>query len=145
MGLDDLYQEIILEHYKSPKNRGSLKDPDATAEGYNPFCGDEISLSLQLKNGHVDNIAFTGSGCAISQASASVMTEAVKGKSVADVKDLFEKFSQMVKNGEISDVEEMEELAAFQGVSEFPTRVKCAMLAWNALKDGLEKTSENKD
>jgi len=145
MGLDDLYQEIILEHYKSPKNRGSLKEPDATAEGHNPFCGDEISLSLQLKDGHVHDIAFNGSGCAISQASASVMTEAVKGKSVAKVRELFDKFSQMIKNGEITDVDEMEELAAFQGVSEFPTRVKCAMLAWNALKDGLEKTGEEKD
>ncbi len=144
MDLDDLYQEIILEHYKQPKNQGTVENANVQVEGRNPFCGDEIKLTLLVKDNVVQDVKFSGSGCAISQASASVMTEHIKGKSVEEVKELFQDFSTMVR-GESPDhphIDEMDELAAFQGVSAYPTRVKCAMLAWNAIKDGIEKELE---
>lgn len=144
MDLDDLYQEIILEHYKEPKNQGTVAEANVHVEGRNPFCGDEIKLTMLVKDGIVQDVKFTGSGCAISQSSASVMTEHIKGKAVDQVKKLFEEFGHMVR-GEAhmhEQIDEMDELSAFQGVSSFPTRVKCAMLAWNAMKEGIEKELE---
>jgi len=144
MALDDLYQEIILDHYKHPRNHGRLENADVKIPGKNPFCGDEIVLTLKLKDNIVEDVAFEGSGCAISQASASVMTEQIKGKTLQQAKELFEEFSKMVKGEGNSDIDEekMDELAAFQGVCEYPTRVKCALLSWNALKNALEQNKE---
>ncbi|MBN2410485.1 SUF system NifU family Fe-S cluster assembly protein [candidate division KSB1 bacterium] len=142
MDIDELYQEIILDHYKHPRNRGTLENADVKITGKNPFCGDEIILSLKLKDNIVTDVAFEGSGCAISQASASVMTEQIKGKTLSEARELFQEFSKMVK-GEINyDPEKMDELAAFKGVCEYPTRVKCALLSWNALKNALEQKKE---
>ena len=146
MALDDLYQEIILEHYKKPQNQGVIDNADFKIEGKNPFCGDEIKLSIKLKDDMIDQVAFQGAGCAISQASASLMTSKIKGKNVQDVKDLIADFAGMVKGDGCTHcvLEEMDELMALKGVSEFPTRVKCALLAWNALKEGLERELEKR-
>ncbi|HPG41088.1 MAG TPA: SUF system NifU family Fe-S cluster assembly protein [bacterium] len=138
MELDNLYQEIILEHYKHPRNHGAVTNADVIINGKNPFCGDEIVLSLKVKDNIVTEVAFEGHGCAISQASASVMTEQIKGKSLQEAKQLFEQFTKMVKGEGDVDTENMDELAAFQGVCDYPTRVKCALLSWNALKKALE-------
>jgi len=139
MALDELYQEIILDHYKHPRNHGTLENADIKIPGKNPFCGDEIILSIKLKDNIVEDVAFEGNGCAISQASASVMTEQIKGKTLQEAKKLFEEFSKMVKGDIDFDEVKMDELAAFQGVCEYPTRVKCALLSWNALKKALEQ------
>lgn len=141
MDLDDLYQEIILEHYKTPKNQGTVEEPNVHVEGRNPFCGDEIKLTMKVVNGIVQDVKFTGSGCAISQSSASVMTESIKGKTVDEVRQLFREFGHMVRGEDHGHdhIGDMDELSAFQGVSAYPTRVKCAMLAWNALSEGIEK------
>ncbi len=144
MDLDDLYQEIILEHYKKPKNQGTVEAPNVQVEGRNPFCGDEIKLTMKVVDGLVQDVKFTGSGCAISQSSASVMTESIKGKTVEEVKALLKEFGQLVRGEEHrhDHIEDTDELSAFQGVSAYPTRVKCAMLAWNALSQGIEKELE---
>lgn len=141
MALDELYQEIILEHYKKPKNLGLLENADIKIEGKNPFCGDEIELAIKLKDDTIENVTFDGSGCAISQASASLMTEKIKGKSIVEVKKLISTFKKMVKGEDDSQVnkDNLEELLALQGVSEFPSRIKCALLAWNTLLLGLEE------
>lgn len=141
MDLDDLYQEIILEHYKQPKNQGEVDEPNVEVQGRNPFCGDEIKLTMSLKDGRVQDVKFKGSGCAISQSSASVMTEHIKGKTIDEIRELFQEFGHLVRGEEHEHVhiDDMDELSAFRGVSSYPTRVKCAMLAWNALKDGIEK------
>ncbi len=144
MDLDDLYQEIILEHYKQPKNQGVVPKADIEVNGRNPFCGDEITLTLKIVDGIVEDVKFNGSGCAISQASASVMTDHIKGKKVNEIKELFQEFAHMVRGEEHEHphIDDMDELSAFQGVSGYPTRVKCAMLAWNAMKEGLERELE---
>lgn len=140
MALDELYQEIILEHYKKPRNLGLLVNADVKVEGKNPFCGDEVELALKIGHDSVENATFEGSGCAISQASASLMTEKIKGKSLEQVRQLISDFRKMVK-GEDTEVDEddLEELLALQGVSEFPSRIKCALLAWNTLLQGLDE------
>jgi nitrogen fixation protein NifU and related proteins len=142
MELDNLYQEIILEHYKHPRNHGVIANADVKINGKNPFCGDEIALSLKLKDNLVEEVAFEGHGCAISQASASVMTEQIKGKTLEEAQRLFEQFTKMVKGETDYNAENMDDLAAFQGVCEFPTRVKCALLSWNALKKALEQNTK---
>ena len=140
MALDELYQEIILDHYKQPRNQGDLENPDFVLEGRNPLCGDEIFISVKISDGHVDRVAFKGSGCAISQASASIMTEMIKGKSIEEARELINIFSQMVRGeGKPENLDELIEIAAFQGVSEFPTRVKCALLAWRTLEEGIKR------
>ncbi|MDZ7314631.1 MAG: SUF system NifU family Fe-S cluster assembly protein [candidate division KSB1 bacterium] len=146
MDLDELYQEIILEHYKQPKNQGELPEPDVVIEGHNPFCGDQIKLTMRMRNGVVEDVKFSGSGCAISQASASVMTEHIKGKTVEEVQKLFREFTGMVKGEDPlhPHIPETDELSAFKGVSAYPTRVKCALLAWNALKEGIEREIKEK-
>jgi len=139
--LRELYQQVILDHNKNPKNFGKIEPANRTAEGYNPLCGDRIDLYLQVENGFIKDISFQGAGCAISKASASVMTTMLKGKSTAEAEQLFKKFQKLITNDtEAVDPNEMGKLAIFAGVREFPLRVKCAGLAWHtmlaALKNG---------
>jgi nitrogen fixation NifU-like protein len=133
--LGELYQEVILDHYRKPRNFGLLRGADRKAEGHNPLCGDRVALQIRTKNDVIDEIRFDGKGCAISTASASMMTEAVRGKTRADAEKLFEKFHELVTSG--SSDPDLGKLAAFGGVSEFPLRVKCASLAWHTLKAAL--------
>ena len=134
-GLTDLYQEVILDHYKSPRNFGFLADADAAAYGDNPLCGDKIALFLKMDGDRIADVRFKGSGCAISTASASMMTDAVKGKPKPEATELFETFHKMVTgNGHDGDLGKLE---VFSGVSEFPVRVKCASLAWHTLNAAL--------
>jgi nitrogen fixation NifU-like protein len=135
--LRDLYQEVILDHYKKPRNYGALPDADHVAEGNNPLCGDHLTLYLKMNGDRVGEVRFEGSGCAISKASASMMTAEVKGKTSYEVEDLFERFHRMV-TGDASEANNLGKLAALSGVSEFPVRVKCASLPWHTLKAALK-------
>jgi nitrogen fixation NifU-like protein len=134
--LGELYQEVILDHYKGPRNFGVLADATGAAHGDNPLCGDKIALTIKLNGETIEDLKFKGSGCAISTASASLMTEAVKGKTRAQAEALFEKFHPMVMGTGPKDG--LDKLEVFSGVSEFPVRVKCATLAWHTLKAALE-------
>jgi len=134
--LSELYQEVILDHYRKPRNFGMLRGADRKAEGHNPLCGDRVALQVRTKADVIEDIRFDGKGCALSTASASMMTEAVKGKSRAEAEALFEKFHALVTGG--GNGVDLGKLAAFGGVSEFPLRVKCASLAWHTLKAALE-------
>ena len=136
--LRDLYQEVILEHSKAPRNFRELPAANHKAEGYNPLCGDHFKLYLDLDGDVIRDIAFQGSGCAISKASASMMTQSVKGKSKQDAERLFSEFHKLVTGQANSDHTEMGKLGVFAGVSEFPVRVKCATLAWHTLHAALE-------
>lgn len=137
--LRELYQEFILDHGKHPRNRRPLEPHTAEAEGYNPLCGDRMTLRLQVEGGVIRDIAFEGSGCAISTAAASTMTEAVKGKTVAEARELFGHFHAMLTHHDAEpDEEVLGKLAVFAGVVEFPMRVKCATLAWHTLTHALE-------
>lgn len=137
--LDELYREIILDHYRNPRNCGSLDQPSATSEGDNPLCGDEVKVDLNIRDGRVSDVRFEAKGCSISQASASMMTEAVKGLSLEEVDSLFETFKGMMYSSDEVDVEALGDLEALQGVRKFPVRVKCATLAWNTLQEALEE------
>jgi nitrogen fixation protein NifU and related proteins len=142
--LRDLYQEVILEHSKAPRNYRALTSPDRKAEGYNPLCGDRFTVFLQMEGDCIRDIAFQGSGCAISKASASMMTQSLKGKTKKQAEELFQHFHQVVTgqaNGN-GDHAELGKLAVFSGVSEFPMRVKCATLAWHTLEAALEGKQE---
>ena len=137
--LRELYQEVILDHNKRPRNFGPLPEANHHAEGRNPLCGDHLSVQVDVEDGVIKNVAFEGAGCAISRASASLMTDAVKGKSVEEAERMFEEFHQMVTSGVAEAVEEsLGKLAVFCGVREFPSRVKCASLAWHTLHAALE-------
>jgi nitrogen fixation NifU-like protein len=138
--LRDLYQEVILEHSKSPRNYRKLEVANCTAEGYNPLCGDHFTLYVDVEGDSIRDIGFQGSGCAISKASASMMTQSVKGRSKAEAQDLFRKFHDLVTNQPAGngDKEKLGKLTVFSGVSEFPVRVKCATLAWHTLQAALE-------
>jgi nitrogen fixation NifU-like protein len=138
--LRDIYQEIILEHAKGPRNFRELPAADYKAEGFNPLCGDRCSVSVAMDGPVIRDIAFQGSGCAISRASASMMTQALKGKTVEEAEELFHNFQAMVtgRNGH----SEMGKLQAFAGVSEFPARVKCATLAWHTMHAALRGERE---
>jgi nitrogen fixation NifU-like protein len=151
-GLEDLYREIILDHYRSPRNRGELPAPPAhKSEGFNPLCGDEIVVFLDVHDGVVDDIKIGGQGCSISQSSASMMSAAVKGKSVTDAHRLVRAFKNMMsihehtldgEDGELVAEEpdvKLGDLEALRGVVKFPVRIKCATLAWNTLVQGLEE------
>jgi nitrogen fixation NifU-like protein len=142
--LRELYQELIIDHSKRPRNFRALEGANRQSEGYNPLCGDKITVFLELENDRVKNVGFQGSGCAISTASASVMTESVKGKTLADAEQLFEVFHQLVtgKPPAAGKTPELGKLAAFSGVSEFPARVKCATLAWHTLHAALQGEGE---
>jgi len=138
--IDDLYQEVILDHGKRPRNFGKLDNASVKAEGFNPLCGDRLTLELKLDNGIVKDAKFTGAGCAISVASASLMTETLKGKTRAEVQNIFENFHQLLTTD--SPVPDMGKLAVFSGVREFPARVKCATLAWHTLQAALENPEQ---
>jgi len=137
--LRGLYQEVILDHNRRPRNFGAIERPTHHADGHNPLCGDKLSLTLTVENGAIVNAMFQGSGCAISKASASLMTDAIKGKSVAEADTLFEAFHKMVTTPMDQEPDEsaVGKLAVFSGVREFPARVKCASLAWHTLKAAL--------
>lgn len=138
--LRELYQELILDRNRKPRNFGPLSDANRSAKGVNPLCGDKITVHLQLDDDRVKDIRFEGTGCAISIASASVMTESLKGETTSDAMNLFERFHQMVAaNGDAAGgAPDMGKLAAFAGVRDYPARVKCATLAWHALRAALE-------
>lgn len=140
--LRELYQELILEHSKAPRNYRALTAADHKAEGYNPLCGDRFTVSVQMEGDSIQDIAFQGSGCAISKASASMMTESVKGKTRQQAKELFERFHRTVTGNQSADSADLGKLTVFAGVSEFPTRVKCATLAWHTLQAALEGKQE---
>jgi nitrogen fixation NifU-like protein len=135
--LTDLYQEVILDHNRRPRNFRAIDPASARQEGYNPLCGDRLTLYLTLDNGVVTDAAFEGSGCAISKASASLMTEAIKGKTLDAVRALFDTFHTMITSPPGSALPEMGKLAVLSGVRDFPTRVKCAGLPWHTLKAAL--------
>ena len=136
--LDDLYQEVILDHGRKPRNFHRLDPADREAEGLNPLCGDHYKVYVRLADGRISDVAFEGSGCAISKASASLMTGAVKGRTVAEAERLFERFLTLVTEGpDRVSLDELGKLAALKGVVAFPTRVKCASLAWHTLHNAL--------
>ncbi|MBM4072776.1 MAG: SUF system NifU family Fe-S cluster assembly protein [Planctomycetes bacterium] len=136
--LRELYQETILGHYKKPRNFGKLPPPSRHREGYNPLCGDKVTVYMHVKDDVVTDIRFEGSGCAISTASASMMTEALKGKTVAEAEEIFKRFHELVTGKEAGDNDNLGKLAVFAGVREFPARVKCATLAWHTFHAALE-------
>ncbi|HZP84627.1 MAG TPA: SUF system NifU family Fe-S cluster assembly protein [Chthonomonadaceae bacterium] len=140
--LRDLYQEVILDHNKRPRNFGKLEEATRKAEGYNPLCGDQVTVYLKLKEGVIEDIRFEGSGCAISKASASLMTSALKGKTTEEAARLFTEFHDLVTGESEADPDELGKLAVFSGVREFPARVKCASLAWHTLHAALENQDE---
>jgi nitrogen fixation NifU-like protein len=141
--LTDLYQEVVLDHGKRPRNFGPLADATHRAEGLNPLCGDHLTVFAKLDGDKVNEARFEGSGCAISKASASVMTGVVKGKTRAEIDAIFERFHRLVTEGpRPGDEESLGKLAVFGGVHEFPTRVKCASLAWHALRAALAGQGE---
>ena len=144
-GLEDLYREIILDHYKNPRNRGSLEPPAVRSEGHNPLCGDEIEVFLTVDNGIISDIKIGGQGCSISQGSASMMSAAVKGKPVAEARALIHRFKHMMsidEDGEPDTTAPLGDLEALQGVVKFPVRIKCAVLSWNTLAEGLDIAAE---
>ena len=150
-GLEDLYKEIILDHYRNPRNRGELESPPAhRTEGFNPLCGDEVTLTFELKDGSLGELRIAAQGCSISQASASMMSAAVQGKSISEVRDLTRQFKSMMSIHEESiDSKELDpasaatfklgDLEALKGVVKFPVRIKCATLSWNTLLTGLDE------
>ncbi len=139
-----LYEQIILEHNKSPRNFGPLDPYDRKMEGFNPLCGDHFTIYVRLKGDVVDAVSFSGAGCAISKSSASLMTTILKGKTIAEAKALFERFHRMITSDPDAPVDEaaLGKLRVFSGVREFPIRIKCATLAWHALNAALEGKDE---
>lgn len=158
-GLEDLYREIILDHYRSPRNRGELPSPPATrTEGFNPLCGDEIVVYVELDGDTVTDVRIAGQGCSISQSSASMMSAAVKGKTLAEVRDLTTAFKALMSiheshldgnspdpDGEVIEAPDVKlgDLEALQGVVKFPVRIKCATLSWNTLAEALSEAAAN--
>ena len=141
--LRELYQEVILDHNKHPLNFGELEGADRHADGYNPLCGDRLAVYLKLDGEVITDVAFVGSGCAISKASASLMTDAVKGRTVAEAEELFGRFHAMITNGaDTPPPVEIGKLAVLAGVRDYPTRVKCASLAWHTLRAACEDRHE---
>ena len=147
MALEDLYREVILDHYRNPRNKGHLDSPHTTAQGVNPLCGDEINLELTLDDGIVKDVAVDGQGCSISQSSASMMTEAIKGKSREEIHELVSRFRTMMSLDESDDAgldpdrpgAVLGDIEALQGVRQYPVRIKCASLAWNTLLEALDE------
>jgi nitrogen fixation NifU-like protein len=142
--LRELYQQLILDHSKKPRNFGKLEGANRSAEGHNPLCGDQITLYVELEGDVIRRIGFEGSGCAISKASASMMTDSVKGKTKSEAQRLFERFHDLVAGGgnRAGDPGDLGKLAVFSGVREFPVRVKCAILSWHTLRAALEGKGE---
>ena len=139
--LDDLYREIIIDHYRRPRHKGHLAVPSACHEGVNPICGDEVTVEVALDGAALGEIAYSGSGCSISQSSASMMTEAVAGKSVAEARRLIADFTAMMRGDEGIDPDALGDLEALSGVRKFPVRIKCATLAWHTLAEALAEAA----
>jgi nitrogen fixation NifU-like protein len=147
VALEELYREVILDHYRNPRNRGHLENPDATAEGVNPLCGDEINIEVRFDGDVVGEVAVDGQGCSISQSSASMMTEAIKGKSKSEIADLVSRFRKMMSLEESEDTgldperpgSVLGDIEALQGVRQYPVRIKCASLGWNTLMEALDE------
>lgn len=143
MALEDLYREVILDHFRTPRNKGHLDTPDRHAEGTNPLCGDEIQIDLAVSDGVVSDVRIDGQGCSISQASASMMTEAIKGKSIEEIQSLADTFNQLMTSDDTDILDPdrpgavLGDLEALQGVREFPVRIKCATLSWHTMLDAL--------
>ena len=143
--LRELYQEVILDHGRKPRNFGPLPGANREAHGHNPLCGDKLDVQLKMKDGVVEDVKFEGAGCAISVASASLMTEALKGRTEAEAHALFEKFHALLTGEEVfspEQLEELEKLAVFSGVRDYPLRVKCATLGWHTMNAALEQADE---
>ena len=141
----ELYQEIVMDHNRRPRNFGSMTDSTATSEGFNPLCGDQITLFLKVTEDIVEDISFEGVGCAISKSSASMMTEGVKGKSVEEALTVFEAFREMItaKSDGSKDSEILGDLEILKGVAQYPTRIKCATLSWHTLQAALQGTESD--
>jgi len=143
----ELYQEIVMDHNRRPRNFGSMTDSTATSEGFNPLCGDQITLFLKVSEDIVEDISFEGVGCAISKSSASMMTEGVKGKSVEEALTVFQAFREMItaKSDGSKDSEILGDLEILKGVAQYPTRIKCATLSWHTLQAALQGTESERD
>jgi nitrogen fixation NifU-like protein len=141
--LKELYQEIILDHNKNPKNFRKLEPANYSAQGYNPLCGDKIDIFLNVEDDIVTDVSFQGAGCAISKASASMMTTILKNKTLAEAKTLFENFKNLITGETKPDIARLGKMAVFAGVREYPVRAKCATLAWHTMMAALERKSEN--
>lgn len=137
--LDELYRELILDHYKSPRHHARLDQPDVVAEGYNPVCGDEVEMTVRFDGDRVADIGLVGRGCSISQASGSMMSDLVVGKNAEEIHHLSDEFKQMLKEPDAPVPEDLGDLEALQGVAKFAVRVKCATLAWHTLADAIEQ------
>jgi nitrogen fixation NifU-like protein len=140
---DDLYRELILDHYRNPRRKRAVEPADMTVEASNPLCGDEVTLTLKMRDGAVEDVGFVGRGCSISQASASMMCEEVAGRSREEAAALGHRFKDMLTAGAAPD--DLGDLEALQGVRQYPVRIKCAVLPWNALLRGLEGTLQDDD
>ena len=141
--INELYQELVLAHGNSPSNFHEMSDATRTAEGFNPFCGDQLTLYLKIENGQVMEATFTGRGCAISKASASLMTEAVKSRTIVEARQTFTAFHKMITRGpEEYEASGLGDLEALAGVRQFPTRIKCAILSWHTLESALKDENE---
>jgi nitrogen fixation protein NifU and related proteins len=142
--LQDLYQEVILDHNRRPRNFRAIEH-GRKAEGYNPLCGDRLTVYLRIENGRIEDASFLGSGCAISKASASLMTESVKGKTLEEARDLFERFHQMITRSPEQPIDDLGKLTALAGIRQFPIRVKCASLPWHTFRAAAETRTSAAD
>ena len=142
MALEDLYKEVILDHYKNPRNKRAMPDAELTCSRNNPLCGDEIQVFAHVEDGRVADVAFQGQGCSISQSSASMLTEAVKGKPIGDAEKLAGDFRGMMAGEVEPDEDEFGDLVALKGVVKYPIRIKCAVLAWDVLQEALSGAGE---
>lgn len=140
--LDDLYKEVILDHYRRPRNRGRIDEAEVHLHRDNPLCGDEIDLFIDIEDGKVSNVSFEGKGCSISQASISMMTEKLKGMTVDEAEELSTIFKQMMQGEDPSDEDSLGDLVALKGVQKYPVRIKCALLGWNTFIDGIKTFKE---
>ncbi|MCA1064993.1 SUF system NifU family Fe-S cluster assembly protein [Rossellomorea sp. AcN35-11] len=140
--LDQLYRQVIMDHYKNPRNKGSLEDGSFTIDMNNPTCGDRIHLTLKVEDGVVQDAKFDGEGCSISMASASMMTQAVKGKEIEKALKLSKIFSEMMQGNDYDDDVDLGDIEALQGVAKFPARIKCATLAWKAMEKGVSEEEQ---
>ncbi|MEM1504506.1 SUF system NifU family Fe-S cluster assembly protein [Domibacillus sp. 8LH] len=136
--LDQLYRQVIMDHYKNPRNKGAIEDGSVTVDMNNPTCGDRIHLTMNVENGVVTDAKFDGEGCSISMASASMMTQAIKGKNIEDAIKLSQVFSDMMLGNDYPDDVDLDDIEALQGVAKFPARIKCATLSWKAMEKGLQ-------
>jgi nitrogen fixation protein NifU and related proteins len=140
-GLDELYQEVILDHNRRPRNFRTI-EPARHAEGFNPLCGDRLTVYLKVEGDRIQDASFQGSGCAISKASASLMTEAVKGKTLAEASGLFERFHRLLMRSDTEPAADLGKLSVFAGVRQYPTRIKCASLAWHTLRAAADARTD---